>query len=80
MGIHAQTTHHTEHGPLAIIARFSVRRRRLVMLLWLVVVLAAAPLALSLTSALSGAGWELRAQPCVTNYGETSLNSAQNQR
>ena len=58
MGIHAQTTHHTEHGPLAIIARFSVRRRRLVMLLWLVVVLAAAPLALSLTSALSGAGWE----------------------
>jgi RND superfamily putative drug exporter len=40
------------------LARFSVRRRRWVMVAWLVVVLAAAPLAITLTSGLSGAGWE----------------------
>jgi len=42
----------------ARLARFSARRRRPVMVLWLVVALAAAPLALTLTGALSGAGWE----------------------
>jgi RND superfamily putative drug exporter len=40
------------------LAAFSARRRRGVMMLWLLVVLAAAPLALTLTGALSGAGWE----------------------
>jgi RND superfamily putative drug exporter len=45
-------------GPLASIAKFSVARKKTVMLIWLVVVLAAAPLAISLTKALSGAGWE----------------------
>jgi putative drug exporter of the RND superfamily len=40
------------------LAAFSARRRRGVMLLWLLVALAAAPLALTLTGALSGAGWE----------------------
>jgi RND superfamily putative drug exporter len=40
------------------LARFAVRRRRTVMLVWLVVVLAAAPLALTLTGGLSGAGWD----------------------
>lgn len=40
------------------LARFSVRRRRTVILLWLAVTLAAAPLALTLTGGLSGAGWE----------------------
>ena len=40
------------------LARFSVRRRRTVMLVWLLVAIAAAPLALTLTSGLSGAGWE----------------------
>jgi RND superfamily putative drug exporter len=40
------------------LARGSVRHRRLVMLVWLVVVLAAAPLALTLTGGLSGSGWE----------------------
>jgi RND superfamily putative drug exporter len=55
------------HGPaddpsadklLARIGRAAGRRPRRVMLIWLVVVLVAAPLALTLTSALSGAGWE----------------------
>lgn len=42
----------------ARLARFSARRRRTVMLAWLVLVLAAAPLAVLLSGALSGAGWE----------------------
>ncbi len=42
----------------ARLGRFSARRRRPVMLLWLVVVLGAAPLAITLNGALSGAGWE----------------------
>lgn len=45
-------------GWFARLARFSARRRRTVMLAWLVAVLAAAPLALGLSGALSGAGWE----------------------
>ena len=51
------TTHKTS-GPLAAIAHFSVARKKTVMLIWLIVVLAAAPLAITLTKALSGAGWE----------------------
>ncbi len=49
-----------EHeGPwLARMARFSGRHRRAVLLIWLVATLAAAPLALTLTGSLSGAGWE----------------------
>ena len=43
---------------LARLARFSGRRRRAVMLGWLAVILLAAPLALTLSGALSGAGWE----------------------
>ena len=42
----------------ARLGRFSARRKRTVMVLWLVAVIAAAPLAVTLTSALSGAGWE----------------------
>ncbi len=42
----------------ARLAAFSARQRRLVIGVWLVVVLAAAPLALTLSGALSGAGWE----------------------
>ena len=42
----------------ARLARFSGRRRRVVMLVWLAVVIVAAPLALTLSSSLSGAGWE----------------------
>jgi RND superfamily putative drug exporter len=40
------------------LAAFSARHRRGVIVVWLVVAFAAAPLALTLTSALSGAGWE----------------------
>jgi len=43
---------------LARIARFSATHRRSAILIWLVATLAAAPLALTLTGALSGAGWE----------------------
>jgi len=52
------TSTHTAHGLLPAVARFSVRRRRLVIALWVITTVAAAPLALTLTSALSGAGWE----------------------
>jgi RND superfamily putative drug exporter len=45
-------------GLLARVGRTAARRPRRTLLLWLVVVLAAAPLALTLTGALSGAGWE----------------------
>ncbi len=45
-------------GPLASIARWSVARKKTVMLIWLVVVIAAAPLAIGLSGALSGAGWD----------------------
>ncbi|SFC92941.1 MMPL family transporter [Streptomyces aidingensis] len=41
-------------------AAVMVRRRRPVMLLWLVIILAAAPLAATLSGALSGAGWTAR--------------------
>ena len=40
------------------LARFSVRRRRLVMSVWALVVVLAAPLAVGVSGALSGAGWE----------------------
>jgi len=40
------------------LAAFSARHRRAVIAVWLLVAFAAAPLALTLTGALSGAGWE----------------------
>jgi RND superfamily putative drug exporter len=50
---------HAGHEPwFARLARFSARRRRRVMFTWLLVTLVAAPLALTLNSAMSGAGWE----------------------
>jgi RND superfamily putative drug exporter len=52
------TSTHAAQGLLPAVARFSVRRRRLVIALWVIITVAAAPLALTLTSALSGAGWE----------------------
>jgi len=42
----------------ARLAAFSARRRRAVIVTWLLVAFAAAPLALTLSGALSGAGWE----------------------
>ncbi len=57
----------TPHAPSALpdpkalfsrLAAFSARHRRGVIITWLLVVFAAAPLAMTLTGALSGAGWE----------------------
>jgi len=45
-------------GLLARLGRTAARRSRRVLALWALVVLVAAPLAITLTSALSGAGWE----------------------
>jgi RND superfamily putative drug exporter len=45
-------------GWLARLGRFSARRRRPVLVVWFVLTVVAAPLALTLTSALSGAGWD----------------------
>ena len=47
----------TEHW-FSRLGRFSARRRKPVMLVWLLIALAAAPLAITLNGALSGAGWE----------------------
>ena len=45
-------------GLLGRIAIFSARHRKLVMVVWAIVALGAAPLAVTLNGALSGAGWE----------------------
>ena len=45
-------------GLLARLARVMVRRRRMVMMAWLVVVAAATPFAVTLNGDLSGAGWD----------------------
>ena len=51
--------HHTATKTLfGRLARFSVRRRRPIMLAWFILTVAAAPLAIGVSSALSGAGWE----------------------
>ena len=49
----------------ARLARFSAKRGKAVMLIWLVSTLLAAPLALTLTGALSGAGWEAQGSTSV---------------
>lgn len=59
----------SSHSPSALpdkkalfsrLAASMARHRRVVILVWLVVTLAAAPLAISLTKALSGAGWDAK--------------------
>jgi putative drug exporter of the RND superfamily len=45
-------------GALARLGRASARHSRRMLIVWAVLVLAAAPLAVTLTSALSGAGWD----------------------
>ena len=49
----------------ARLARFSGTHRRAVMIVWLVATIAAAPLAMTLTGALSGAGWEAQGSTSV---------------
>ena len=51
-------THASGQTLFGRLARFSVRRRRPIMLAWLILTVAAAPLAIGVSSALSGAGWE----------------------
>lgn len=74
----------TEKEPwFSRLARFSGRHRRAVMLVWLVAVLGAAPLALTLTNALSGAGWEAQGSTSVkvrdelrADFGELGTEAA----
>ncbi|HEY6533820.1 MAG TPA: MMPL family transporter [Acidimicrobiales bacterium] len=55
------------HQPwFARLGRFAARRRRPVMVAWLLVALVAAPLALTVGNALSGAGWEAGGSTSVT--------------
>ena len=57
------------------------RHRRAVILVWLVVTLAAAPLAITLTKALSGAGWDAKgstAEQVRMELRPTSRRSAEN--
>jgi RND superfamily putative drug exporter len=49
-----------ERAVFSRLAATMARRRRAVILVWLVVTLAAAPLAITLTTALSGAGWDAK--------------------
>ena len=52
------TSSPTKEHLFARIGRFSARRRKPLMILWLLVALGAAPLAATVNGALSGAGWE----------------------
>ena len=49
---------HVAHGALARVGRFAGRHSKGVLVAWALVVVLAAPLAATLTGALSGAGWE----------------------
>lgn len=55
---HAPSPMPDERALFSRLAAAMAHHRRLVMVVWLVVTLAAAPLAISLTKALSGAGWD----------------------
>ena len=58
--------HTHKSGLLASLARRMAHRRRVVMLVWLFVAVAAAPLAITLTGALSGAGWDAQGSTAQT--------------
>ena len=49
-----------ERALFSRLAASMAKHRRAVILLWLVVTVAAAPLAITLTKALSGAGWDAK--------------------
>jgi RND superfamily putative drug exporter len=67
-----------DHEPwFASLARFSARRRRAVMIVWLLAAVLAAPLALTLTGALSGAGWEAQGSVAVEVRDELRRDFAQ---
>ena len=52
-----------ERALFSRLAAFMARHRRAVIAIWLVVTIAAAPLALSLNGSLSGAGWDAKGTP-----------------
>jgi RND superfamily putative drug exporter len=56
--VHAPSAPPDPKALFSRLAAFSARRRRGVIIAWLLVAFAAAPLAMTLTGALSGAGWE----------------------
>ncbi len=56
--VHEPSAPPDEKAWFSRLAAFSARRRRGVIAVWLIVAFAAAPLAITLTGALSGAGWE----------------------
>jgi len=68
----ATTSPHKEHL-FARIGRFSARRRKPLMLIWLIVALGAAPLANTVNGSLSGAGWE--AQGSIAQQVRDELRS-----
>jgi RND superfamily putative drug exporter len=62
------TAHEPSHEPdeKALFSRLAAsmaRHRRIVIAVWLVLTIAAAPLAITLTDALSGAGWDAKGTP-----------------
>ena len=57
-GVHEPSSPPDPKALFSRLAAFSARHRRAVIVVWLLVAFAAAPLALTLTGALSGAGWE----------------------
>ena len=59
-----------ERALFSRLAATMARRRRTVILVWLLVTLAAAPLALTLTDALSGAGWDAKGSTAETVRAE----------
>ena len=55
---HEPSDNHDERGWFSRLAASMARHRRTVIMMWLLVTLAAAPLAITLTKSLSGAGWD----------------------
>ena len=62
---------------LARLGRFSARRRRPLMLFWLLAALTAAPLAITVSGSLSGAGWEAQGSIAQRVRDELRTNFAQ---
>ena len=76
-GAHAPSAPPDPKAWFSRLAAFSARRRRFVIGFWLVVTLAAAPLAITLNGALSGAGWEAQgSNRSATSSAATSPPSA----
>jgi len=75
-GMPAEGSAPKEHW-FARLGRFSARRRRPLMLFWLIAALAAAPLAITVNSSLSGAGWEAQGSIAQRVRDELRTNFSQ---